>query len=117
MAQNPVKYPVVPDGSLGFATSRTVYLFGNPIEWNSSRGLFEYLDGTPVLSDTLRPCVKCNELPVDGCDPCLGKLPGVESACCGHGVKKGYVIFKNGIKLKGTFKVKEEPLPLKDKWW
>jgi hypothetical protein len=29
-------------------------------------------------------------------DPCLGKLPGVANACCGHGVKPGYVCFENG---------------------
>ncbi len=29
-------------------------------------------------------------------DPCLGHLPGVWSACCGHGVGKGYINFTNG---------------------
>jgi len=32
-------------------------------------------------------------------DPCLGKLPGVEYACCGHGGKgqsQGYIYFENG---------------------
>jgi len=24
-------------------------------------------------------------------DPCLGKLPGVLAACCGHGTKTGYI--------------------------
>jgi hypothetical protein len=29
-------------------------------------------------------------------DPCLGILPGVEFACCGHGDRDGYVKFVNG---------------------
>lgn len=33
-------------------------------------------------------------------DPCLGMLPGVEFACCGHGeTDMGYVKFENGICL------------------
>jgi hypothetical protein len=41
----------------------------------------------------------CERLP-DGCDPCLGKLPGVANACCGHGIGDGYLIFKNGRTLR-----------------
>lgn len=35
----------------------------------------------------------------DGHDPCLGELPGVKFACCGHGKKgycEGYIYFENG---------------------
>ena len=32
-------------------------------------------------------------------DPCLGKLPGVKNACCGHGLGPGYVVFENGVQL------------------
>ena len=35
-------------------------------------------------------------------DPCLGKLPGVISACCGHGQFKSYIIFRNGTRLGFT---------------
>ena len=35
-------------------------------------------------------------------DPCLGKLPGVEYACCGHGNRwQAYVKFKNGLIIRG----------------
>lgn len=35
-------------------------------------------------------------------DPCLGKLPGVKYACCGHGNKNlAYVVFENGIIIRG----------------
>jgi len=33
-------------------------------------------------------------------DPCLGLLPGVVAACCGHGGKeRGYLKFSNGVVL------------------
>lgn len=39
-----------------------------------------------------RPCKKCGKEPTaEGHDACLGILPGVASACCGHGVYKGWV--------------------------
>jgi hypothetical protein len=40
-----------------------------------------------------RPCVKCGEMPtIAGYDACLGYLVGIQSACCGHGVEKPYVV-------------------------
>ena len=30
-------------------------------------------------------------------DPCLGMLPGVVSACCGHAVGPGYIIFESMV--------------------
>jgi hypothetical protein len=42
-----------------------------------------------------RPCVSCGLTAApDGPDPCLGTLPGVVSACCGHGVEEPYVLFR-----------------------
>jgi len=43
-------------------------------------------------------------------DSCLGYLPGVTAACCGHG-KRGYIYFNNGRlisfdKMSGTKLVK-----------
>jgi hypothetical protein len=54
-----------------------------------------YKDGW-VYADTgepikARPCIRCKRMPVDGHDACLGHIPGVSSACCGHGVEPGYV--------------------------
>lgn len=39
----------------------------------------------------------------DGIDPCLGRLPGVLFACCGHGGKTlgdGYIYFENGTTIR-----------------
>lgn len=34
-------------------------------------------------------------------DPCLGTLPGVSFACCGHGGRShGYIAFENGFVLR-----------------
>lgn len=39
-------------------------------------------------------------------DYCLGMLPGVKNACCGHGIPgEGYIMFENGITIRGDFKV------------
>jgi hypothetical protein len=35
-----------------------------------------------------------------GPDPCLGKLPGVVAACCGHGEDEGYIWFENGLCIR-----------------
>ena len=62
----------------------------------------EYLNGEWVFSDTkestvttyeTRPCGHCNEYATpEGHDPCLGTLPRVMNACCGHGnVSEAYV--------------------------
>ena len=52
-----------------------------------------------------RPCKRCGKEPtLEGHDACLGELPGVKFACCGHG-KEGYVVFENGVVIKGYFEV------------
>lgn len=49
----------------------------------------------------LRVCEQCQEpcgphIP----DPCLGMLPGVIFACCGHGENTGYIVFENMVCLR-----------------
>jgi hypothetical protein len=39
---------------------------------------------------------------IDEPDACLGCLPGVKSACCGHGRRKeSYIRFVNGKEVRG----------------
>ena len=48
-----------------------------------------------------KPCGKCGKLlPESGPDPCLGMLPGVRFACCGHGKERGYIMFANGLTVR-----------------
>lgn len=72
-------------------------------------------DGSEYYYDTMEPfdeefptrsCIRCGKFPtVEGYDSCLGDLPGVDFACCGHGVEDGYISFKNGITIRGKFEV------------
>ena len=46
------------------------------------------------------PCKRCGRMPTKGGhDACLGELPGVQFACCGHGIEHGYMVFDNDKKL------------------
>lgn len=47
-------------------------------------------------------------------DPCLGSLPGVLFACCGHGEEPGYMLFSNGVRLK--FKLLESKVVTLPPW-
>ena len=68
--------------------------------WSHLRGhSIEYKDGKWYYSDTGefanydRPCVRCGKMPTkEGYDACLGYIPGVVGACCGHGVEKPIII-------------------------
>jgi len=58
-----------------------------------------YMDGQWVYEDTRehfddsRPCKRCGRFPtMEGYDACLGYIPGIVSACCGHGVTEPYSI-------------------------
>ena len=57
-----------------------------------------------VDEDPMRTCGKCSMPQLPGCDddPCLGHLPGVMNACCGHGRRaESFIQFDNGIIVKG----------------
>ena len=50
-----------------------------------------------------RPCGHC-KLPntPEGHDGCIGHLPGVMNACCGHDeLKSTYILFAIGLSLRG----------------
>jgi hypothetical protein len=70
---------------------------GNIKKYQSS---WHYDDGTP--KELVKPCPKCGNMPdKEGHDFCLGKLPGVKNACCGHGRKgMGYIMFENGVTIR-----------------
>ncbi len=70
------------------------HMRGNPIEF--VKGRWKYPDGSPA--DDSWPCFRCGRKATpEGYDACLGKLPGVRSACCGHGVT-GPIELKGGSK-------------------
>jgi len=60
---------------------------------------WRYEDGEYAVEP--RPCPKCGRLPLKtGEDACLGHLPGVKFACCGHGKTTGYLVFENDAIIK-----------------
>lgn len=62
------------------------YLRGHRIEYLN--GKWVYLD-TKEPIERERPCIRCGKMPTkEGYDACLGFIPNVKSACCGHGVTK-----------------------------
>jgi hypothetical protein len=76
-------------------------LRGRTIYYNN--GEWFYLDNNEPTANNRRNCGHCN-LPdrEDDIDPCLGKLPGVANACCGHGnPKNSYVQFENKVTIRG----------------
>ena len=73
------------------------------VSYNSYGHKVIFINGVQLYADdlspahVLRPCKRCNQFPTpEGYAHCLGKLPGVSSACCGHGVEKPYAMFYEG---------------------
>jgi hypothetical protein len=49
-----------------------------------------------------RPCVACGlDATPEGFDACLGRIPGAQAACCGHGVMPPYVWWDDGTVQRG----------------
>lgn len=84
---------------------------GHTIEFAELRGHTMYLDGgqwlyadtkTPTIGHD-RPCGYCGKPNTrEGHDACLGTLPGVRNACCGHGQEDiAYIQLTNGVHIQG----------------
>ena len=77
---------------------------GHAIEIDADGQTWIYSDTlTAVAKDPDRACGRCNAPNRDdGHDACLGVLPGVANACCGHGCQAdAYVQFADGLRLGG----------------
>ena len=88
---------------------------GHPTIWLNEIQKWVYEDTKESINDVIRPCVQCgaimsDDIESDGAiDFCLGKLEGVISACCGHGiVEEAYISFDNGLIIRGFEIFKEE---------
>lgn len=72
---------------------------GHPVIWFEREDCDRYADSLSCTRDAQgqiieRPCGHCGlTSEPDGPDICLGMLPRVHAACCGHGVKEPYVAF------------------------
>ena len=61
-----------------------------------------------AIDNESRVCGFCSREPtIDGHDGCLGTLPGVMNACCGHGeISLAYIQFENGGLVRGEAAVR-----------
>ena len=74
--------------------SITTYARGHKIFLDYHTSDWLYAD-TKEKYDTNKPrkCKKCNKMPTpEGHDACLGTLPDIQYACCGHGVGGAYMV-------------------------
>lgn len=65
----------------------------------SRDGVYLYTDDdTPVSDNPDRTCGHCSRPnTLEGHDGCLGTLPGLMNACCGHGeTRRAYAQFEDG---------------------
>jgi hypothetical protein len=63
------------------------YSRGNKIIYKNNKWYYD--DGS--IFNNSKPCKRCNKMPLEnGEDACLGHIKGIENACCGHGIDKGY---------------------------
>lgn len=77
-------------------------LRGHPIVLDAN-GRWTYVDDGQPTAGNRRPCGHCGGADTEGGhDACLGKLPGVRNACCGHGsIEESYVQLEDGRRLAG----------------
>lgn len=73
-----------------------------------------YSDDTTltVTNWKTRPCGYCNKHnTLEGHDGCLGTLPNVMNACCGHGVSgEAYIQFDEGKIMRGIEAIQTQQL-------
>ena len=77
---------------------------GHPIERDATtKDKWHYVDTLEPTADVERPCGHCHKSTgPDGCDPCLGVLPGVSNAFWGHGLEdEAYVSLEDGTRYAG----------------
>ena len=72
------------------------------------KGQWRYSDTRSLVAGEDRPCGFCNcERTPDGHDACLGTLPRVMNACCGHGEEgEAYIMFENKYYVRGADAIK-----------
>lgn len=77
---------------------------GHKIEFINNEWVFSDTKEPTVGTWENRPCSRCGKFAtVEGHDACLGTLPGVMNACCGHGeISEAYVQFENGNIVQGS---------------
>lgn len=75
----------------------TATIFGHAVVWDEPAQIWRWQDTNEPAhgwGGEPRRCPECDELPTaEGDDPCIGHIPGVYSACCGHGIEAGQILW------------------------
>lgn len=76
---------------------------GHDIVYKNGWWFYEETGLPTVETHLTMPCGKCGKMPThEGHDPCLGILPGLMNACCGHGeIGEAYIQFLDGESIHG----------------
>jgi hypothetical protein len=88
------------------------FIRGHKVYYDKTIRDWRYKDTNEITLYSDRPCKKCGgNTTIRGYDntpdECLGYLPNVKFACCGHGKNKmAYVIFNDNSKLYGIMAIK-----------
>jgi hypothetical protein len=86
---------------------------GHPTTYNWDTQQWLYTD-TQEPETQIRPCLHCGLSPTkEGYDACIGYLPNVMHACCGHNVRRPYamfndkttIYFKDLVEMKSYFRI------------
>lgn len=76
----------------------TATMFGHEVFWDEPGQTWRYADDGALAhgwGGDPRPCPQCGDLPTtEGDDPCIRHIPGVYSACCGHGIENGVILWE-----------------------
>ena len=85
----------------------TAHIRGHKVYYNKEKQEWLYSDDDTSTS-VERPCKRCGHMPLEnGEDWCLGHIPKVKNACCGHGVEEGYIQLENGKSFREEFEISE----------
>ena len=69
------------------------YIRGHKIIYSRILKKWVYADNMKSIGEDERACTRCGKSQtINGHDACLGNIPKVIHACCGHGIYKGYMI-------------------------
>ncbi len=70
-------------------------MLGHPVVYEDEE--WRWMDSRESVTAAPRACVLCKVAPgPDGHDPCLGEIPGMTAACCGHGLQAGWTVTGDG---------------------
>lgn len=78
-------------------------LRGHPIRYDGDDWRYEDT-GEKTVGASARPCGFCDVRATrEGHDACLGTIPGVVNACCGHGEEsEAYITHDGGERISGA---------------